>query len=71
MQTTRVVSPTLNVDLELVPNSFIKSGIIIVQCCNYCHLLSDFSYEFQSFVTISHYKNDRMQVCQKVDEIRE
>ena len=31
-------------------------GFIDSQCCNYYHLPSDFSYKFQSFITIFHHK---------------
>ena len=30
--------------------------IINLQCCNYCHLSSDFSSKFQSYMTIFHHK---------------
>ena len=42
------------------PTSFItpcKSwGIEVLHCCNYCHLPSDFSFKFESSMTIFHHK---------------
>ena len=32
-------------------------GIINLQCCNYCHLLSDSTYKVQLSMTIFHYRN--------------
>ena len=57
------MSPTLNVNLTLFVIPCKKQlGIIDLQCCNYCHLLSDFSSKFQSSMTIIfHCKIVRMQ----------
>ena len=57
-QYPRVVSPTLNVNpiLFVIPCKFFGG----LQCCNYCHLLSDFSSKFQSSMTILYYINVRV-----------
>ena len=45
------MSPTLNVNptLSVIPRNFF-GRIIILQCCNYCWLQSDFSPKFESFI---------------------
>ena len=50
------VSPTLNVNptLFVIPCNF--GRFIDLQCCDYCHLPSDFSSKFQSSMTIFHHK---------------
>ena len=51
------MSPTLNVNptLFVTPCNFLGE-FIDLQCCNYCHLPSDFLSKFQSSMTIFHYK---------------
>ena len=51
-----IVSLTLNVNptLFVIPYNF--GGIIILECCNSCHLPSGFSSKFQSSMTIFHHK---------------
>ena len=39
-----------------LPILVIFGGVIDTQCCNYCHLPSDFSSKFQSSMTIFHHK---------------
>ena len=50
------MSPITNVNSTLL--SFLVSflGVIDLQCCNYCHLPSDFASKLQSSMTISHHK---------------
>ena len=61
----RVVSPTLNANFFLCVGGVIpctkRMGIMELQCCNYGHLLSDFSSKFQSSMQLSEYINDMMQ----------
>ena len=47
---------TLNINPTLLVICCKFSGIIDLQCCNYCHLPSDFSFKFQSSMTIFHPK---------------
>ena len=51
------MSPILNANLTLfvIPCHF-YGGITDLQCCNYCHLPSDYSSKFQSYMTIFHHK---------------
>ena len=52
-----LLSPTLNVNLTLfvIPCKLFW-GITDLQCCNYCHLPSNFSSKLQSSMTIFHHK---------------
>ena len=45
-------------------------GILGLQCCKNCHVLSDFSFKFPSSMTIFHNVNVRMQNIPKVDELK-
>ena len=40
-------------DLSFLVNC---SGVIDLQCCNYCHLPNDFSSKFQASMTIFHHE---------------
>ena len=45
-------------------------GIKDLQCCNSYFFLSDFSFKFQSFMTLFHYKNARMENIPKMNELK-
>ena len=66
------MSPTHNVNLTLFVIPCFKKNMTIIhlQYCNYCHLLSDFTCKFQSFMTIFNYINVRMQTTPEVDELK-
>ena len=64
-----VVSHTLHVNLTL----FVVAcknvlGIINLQYCNYCHLLSGFSSKVRSFLIVIHYENVKMYILPNLDE---
>ena len=53
-----IVTPTLNANStsSIIPSNFFiflraGGGMTGLRCCNYCHLSSDFSSEFQSSMT--------------------
>ena len=52
------MSPTLNVNptLFVIPCKCFR-GIIVLHCCNDCHLPNDFSSKFQSSIIIFHHKS--------------
>ena len=54
---------------NIICHSF-EANLGMLQCCKYCHLLSDFSFEILIIHDNVHYIDVRMQNIPKVDELR-